>query len=527
MCLLRPNERNNSCLHEECKQLSAANKQGCLFSLAQAIRPDDISASSNILRQPQNSSRTLSQASQLLRNPTPQNPGNSQIAHPPPSYDDSDDEEQFVLNKKKIKFEGNSGFRTEDKQQTFPKIQLPNNHIQTPLSDVVYTRQHATSQPRSIHQESNVMTPINYPVYQQPQPIYVPYMQLPQDNSHLINQNGLFLTYPQNFNGQNLPVLQNYALNTQNHRNNMDDVPQSATPSTKDNNSNFKEMLEDMQSKLVDLLSTQNKMLIDLREKNELVQDTLACLINEVNTLKKVVKTNNHGAVAGVGLGAGAEKTQISEQNFAGPQIVDTFREIPNNDSLLRSLYGPKQDFKYQLVLKNELPAPLYRERNFKFTVFLTDQDGNLVKNTNRIPLTIAIYTSENPPKYVDVNTSGNKILKGMIDKDLVDGAVTFDKIQVKEVTSHFRNGWVFFVVQPKSSGNVLNNLIDMTNGVMINPQIVKPLIIEKMVVKAKRAKEKKQGLDLEEEKDIELEQDQDTIYTQINQTIEEEQVYV
>jgi len=521
-------------LHEECKQLSAANKQGCLFSLAQAIRPEDISASSNISRQPQNPSRTLSQTSQLLRNTTTQNLAHSQIAHPPPSYDDSDDEEQFVLNKKKIKFEGkyliiyfadfsigNSGFRTEDKQQTFPKIQLPNNHIQTPLSDIAYTRQHATSQPRSVHQESNVMNPINFPVYQQSQPIYVPYMQIPQDNNHLINQNGLLLTYPQSFNGQNLPVFQNYGLNAQNHRNNMDDVPQSATPSTKENNSNFKEMLEDMQSKLVDLLSTQNKMLIDLREKNELVQDTLACLINEVNTLKKVVKTNNPGV----------EKVQITEQNFAGPQIVDNFREIPNNESLLRSLYGPKQDFKYQLVLKNELPAPLYRERNFKFTVFLTDQEGNLVKNTNRIPLTIAIYTSENPPKYVDVNTSGNKILKGMIDKDLVDGAVTFDKIQVKEVTSHFRNGWVFFVVQPKSSGNVLNNLIDMTNGVMINPQNVKPLIIEKMVVKAKRSKEKKQGLDLEEEKDTEIEQeqeqDQETIFTQINQTIGEEEVYV
>lgn len=108
MCLLRPNERNNTCLHEECKQLSAANKQGCLFSLAQAIRPDDSSASSNILRPTQNSSRTLSQASQLLRNHPLQNFANHQISHPAPADDASDSEEQFTLNKKKIKFEGKS-----------------------------------------------------------------------------------------------------------------------------------------------------------------------------------------------------------------------------------------------------------------------------------------------------------------------------------------------------------------------------------------------------------------------------------
>jgi len=42
-----------------------------------------------------------------------------------------------------------------------------------------------------------------------------------------------------------------------------------------------------------------------------------------------------------------------------------------------------------------------------RFTVMLTDMKGNLVENTNRIPLTIGIYTSENPPKFIDSNTAG------------------------------------------------------------------------------------------------------------------------
>lgn len=69
----------------------------------------------------------------------------------------------------------------------------------------------------------------------------------------------------------------------------------------------------------------------------------------------------------------------------------------------------------------------------------------------NRIPLNISIYTSENSPKFIDTNTSGNKILKGNTDKDMLQGQITFDKIQIKEVTSHFRNGWVFLVIYPKS----------------------------------------------------------------------------
>jgi len=102
----------------------------------------------------------------------------------------------------------------------------------------------------------------------------------------------------------------------------------------------------------------------------------------------------------------------------------------------------------------------------------------------------------------------GNKILKGFIEKDLMNGTATFEKIQIKEVTSHFRNGWIFFVVYPKitntsSSGNLL------LGSNSINSQKIKPLILEKVVVKAKKAKEKDQGNDNENEEKLEKEEDQ------------------
>jgi len=239
-------------------------------------------------------------------------------------------------------------------------------------------------------------------------------------------------------------------------------------------------LMREFQNRILGLLITQNKMLVDLKEKNEILQDTLACLINEINALKSIVKVNNP-----------TEKLPpVANNPLYIHQIIGNSTDTVTTDNLLTYLYGPNPDFQYHLILKSELPLPLYRERNFKFTVILVDKNGNPVENSNRIPLTIGIYSSENPPKYIDANTSGNKILKGFIEKDLVSGQATFEKIQIKEVTSHFRNGWVFFVVYPKVV-SVGSNTILLNGHNIVNSQKIKPLILEKVVVKAKKSKER------------------------------------
>lgn len=63
--------------------------------------------------------------------------------------------------------------------------------------------------------------------------------------------------------------------------------------------------------------------------------------------------------------------------------------------------------------------------------------------------LKMSIYSSENPPAPIELNTSGNKILKGQLVKEVINGTCKFDKLQIKEVSSHFRNGWIFIVVTP------------------------------------------------------------------------------
>jgi len=257
--------------------------------------------------------------------------------------------------------------------------------------------------------------------------------------------------------------------------------------------------VQDFQSKLLSLVLSQNKMLTELKEKNDLFQDTLSCLVGEVAELKKFVKQptteilpipNNTNAI------------------FPAPLIGNSTDSV-NTDNLLTYLYGPNPDFQYQLVLKQELSLPLYRERNFKFTVMLIDKNSNVVENTNRIPLSIGIYTSENPPKYIDSNTSGNKILKGFIEKDLVHGKATFEKIQIKEVTSHFRNGWIFFVVYPKT--NTTANMVTVDGNLkFINGQNIRPLVLEKVIVKAKKTKEKDNAADADDNEKEEAEQEKE-----------------
>ena len=79
-----------------------------------------------------------------------------------------------------------------------------------------------------------------------------------------------------------------------------------------------------------------------------------------------------------------------------------------------------KSDYKFQLELSEPLKENFYRERNFCLNLVLKDRSNNVIPNVNMIPISIALYTSENPPKYIDSNTQGSKIMKGIIDKDLL-----------------------------------------------------------------------------------------------------------
>jgi len=63
----------------------------------------------------------------------------------------------------------------------------------------------------------------------------------------------------------------------------------------------------------------------------------------------------------------------VTEKGSAASTAVVMHQALTNSsdtvgvETLLAYLYGPKPEFKYSIVLKNDLPLPLYRERNFKY----------------------------------------------------------------------------------------------------------------------------------------------------------------
>jgi hypothetical protein len=144
--------------------------------------------------------------------------------------------------------------------------------------------------------------------------IFIPVMQAPQGN---VNMNSAYT--PVIANGQNgfnpangaQMLSQNFRIrsgstnntynsinmssdqnNKSNNNSNMNSVSSNGTISSSPNSSGamnnqvIETFMKEFQNKTSGLLLSQNKMLLELKEKNEVIQDTLACLINEMSSLK-------------------------------------------------------------------------------------------------------------------------------------------------------------------------------------------------------------------------------------------------
>lgn len=134
----------------------------------------------------------------------------------------------------------------------------------------------------------------------------------------------------------------------------------------------------------------------------------------------------------------------------------------PSQEDLLLAL-SEQNHYDHELKLRGEVANPAYKDRAFGLDLELTTEppEGCEFK--------VLLFTTENPPKLIEKNTGGDKVMKGYTDCEVQGCRVLFPKLVVKEVTSHYRNGCVFLVVVCSSGLSV------------------KPLVIEKFVVKARK----------------------------------------
>lgn len=101
---------------------------------------------------------------------------------------------------------------------------------------------------------------------------------------------------------------------------------------------------------------------------------------------------------------------------------------------------------------------------------------GEIAPISKHCRFKIMLYTTEIPSKQVKVTTSGETIMRGTVEYGLNRGQnhISFERIVIKEVTSHFRHGCFFLVVMPSSSN-------------------IEPLIIENVVIKARKRNKPKE----------------------------------
>ena len=78
-------------------------------------------------------------------------------------------------------------------------------------------------------------------------------------------------------------------------------------------------------------------------------------------------------------------------------------------------------------------------------------------------------------------------MLNGEDECELKNGQGSFDKLQINEVTSKFINGYIAVLVVPKRPVNFGTSLESLQQKKLFKIQDIKPLLVEKVIVKSKK----------------------------------------
>jgi len=126
--------------------------------------------------------------------------------------------------------------------------------------------------------QQNVFTPLNGINGAQMFPQNMRIKSAPTNNNNLISINSLSMSTSESENRNSGA--------SNNNGSSPSSAPTGSNNSNGSSNSATEAFMKEFQSKMSGLLMSQNKMLLELKEKNDIIQDTLACLINEMSALK-------------------------------------------------------------------------------------------------------------------------------------------------------------------------------------------------------------------------------------------------
>jgi hypothetical protein len=219
----------------------------------------------------------------------------------------------------------------------------------------------------------------------------------------------------------------------------------------------------------------QQESLKGMANKEDLLEKTLSELTAEL----KIIRTNLEKKV---------KNTEIRENQASEIKLVAT------SEMVVSQICPKNSEFIYSLQAVGDFPRLLCREKAFSLKLELIDlRSGTRVMNPNKIDVSLALYTVSNPPKLITINTTGGKPFKGDIISQLTNGTVSFSKIYPNEVSSHYMTGTVFLVAFPKFTSEYAEKMKIVSQycgDMMIDPSLVRPWVLDRLVIKAKKSKE-------------------------------------
>lgn len=191
--------------------------------------------------------------------------------------------------------------------------------------------------------------------------------------------------------------------------------------------------------KLYDLINIQSQNLQKIAEKNKL-------LLSSIDILS----------------------SGISKTSQQGDPILPI--DSPMNSTLSEILRDDKNT--YSIILLGSFPSNILKEKGFKLSIGLIDANNNRVQIPNDFKFKVELFTTDTPSKLLESNIHGKKILRGSLLAFTADNwTVNFNNIVINEVSSHYRNDCLKMVIK------------------IIGTHIVKPLVINNLSVRARKAK--------------------------------------
>jgi len=92
----------------------------------------------------------------------------------------------------------------------------------------------------------------------------------------------------------------------------------------------------------------------------------------------------------------------------------------PSPSQLFHHLCGNYSRYPYELVLDNEIPHPIFRERNIKLKVSLVNAiDKKPFTEHSKVVLQITLHTWQIPSSIITRNKIGNRVIQGEIECEL------------------------------------------------------------------------------------------------------------